>query len=158
MRLLLSILVYAVASFVLVDSSSAQTILTDETNTTGFNDCTQLSLGTTMEFDSSNTCGAIIQLSYYSNPSSLVVPDTVIDYTSADIPFTLSFDRPGKYIFQCSIDPDLFPSSRFNNFADQCFDVVAAEPIPTLGEWGLIMLMLSMLIVSVVASKTFQFA
>lgn len=147
-----------VICFLTTSVVNGQTVLTDNTNTTGFDNCTQLSLGTSVEFDSSSTCGAIIQLSYYSDPSSLIVPDTVIDYTAADIPFTLNFDRTGKYIFQCSIDPSIFPTPRFSNFADQCYDVVEPAPIPTLGEWGLMILVLLMLIISIVASRAFQIA
>jgi len=111
-------------------------------------DCEELFIGSSVTLASSASCGLDIEIQLESGPV-LTYTGEVVDTMKAS-PYVLSPDSRGVYTFTC-----------LNNnkaVANQCYNVIP-NPIPTVGEWGLIVLGLLFLIVSVVTIKqTNQFS
>lgn len=137
--------------------SYAQTIILTHDNNNVVSPSSTLLLGSTRTFESSSSCDTVIKLMYFSDPNSILVPDTVIDFTTT--PFNYTFDRLGRYYFFCSMNSTTQMSTIPSKApAEQSFLVVSTlrHDIPALGEWGLIILFLLFLIVSIVAMRSVQ--
>ncbi len=121
--------------------------------------CDVIEFGTTLTFrpttmtSSIAPCELPIAVEIYDpgDPIFVSIPVERIIITGADTvngEFPLLFDRLGTYIFLCGV-PDL--PMQIPGVADQCFEVVEASPaaIPTIGEWGFIILGTLLLIIGV---------
>lgn len=137
---------------------NAQTALTNE-SATDVPTCTTVELGTTMTFVLSTGCGPGIAVDFDApgSPIDDGTSDQQLSLFSEDDlagmgnEITVTFDQLGTYTFQCDV-PDFGDIFGIAGLADQCFEVVEPTPaaIPTLGEWGLLVLGLLILIVGVV--------
>lgn len=117
--------------------------------------CTQIALGTIIQFQTSTECGPGIVIDYFAPDSSFfTVSDTF--FIKSGMTFNHEFTLLGSYLFNCDVDVSSFPPTlNSNDVADMCFTVVA-EPIPALVEWALIILFLSITIIGVVGIKTYS--
>ena len=135
---------------------TAQTTLTNVSET-DVPTCTTIELGTTMTFVISTDCGPGIAVDFDAPGSPIddgTSDEQISLFTEEDLAdmgneFTITFDQVGTYTFQCDV-PDLGDIAGIAGLADQCFTVVDPVPIPTLGEWGLMVLGLLLVIVGVV--------
>ena len=137
---------------------NAQTALTNQ-SASDVPTCTTIELGTTMTFVLSTGCGPGIAVDFDApgSPIDDGTSDMQISLFSEDDldemgnEITVTFDQLGTYTFQCDV-PDFGDIFGIAGLADQCFEVVEPAPavIPTLGEWGMILLGILMLIVGVV--------
>jgi len=141
---------------------TAQVRLTDD-GSSGLPVCTVIELGTIITFIPSLSCGPDIAVEF-DNPGSPVLvdgrPDERISLiTENDLinnEFSVTFDRLGTYTFQCDV-PALPDISGIAGVADQCFEVVEPAPsptIPTIGEWGLIILGLLIMTIGVLVNRS----
>jgi plastocyanin len=136
-------------------SLSAQTALTNS-SASDVPTCTTVELGTTMTFVLSTGCGPGIAVDFDApgSPIDDGTSDTQIALLSTDDlaamgnEITVTFDQLGTFTFQCDV-PDFGDIFGIAGLADQCFTVVEPSGIPTLGEWGLIILSLLILIAGV---------
>ena len=140
-------------------SLNAQTALTNQSES-DVPTCIPIELGTTMTFVLSTGCGPGIAVDF-DEPGSPIddgTSDMQIslfsedDLTGMGNEITVTFDQLGTYTFQCDV-PDFGDIFGIAGLADQCFEVVepaAPAPIPALGEWGMILLGVLILIVGVV--------
>ena len=139
-------------------SLNAQTALTNQSES-DVPTCIPIELGTTMTFVLSTGCGPGIEVDFDApgSPIDDGTSDMQISLFSEDDlagmgnEFTVTFDQLGTYTFQCDV-PDFGDIFGIAGLADQCFEVVEPAPavIPTLGEWGMILLGILILIVGVV--------
>ena len=139
-------------------SLNAQTALTNQSES-DVPTCIPIELGTTMTFVLSTGCGPGIEVDFDApgSPIDDGTSDMQISLFSEDDlagmgnEFTVTFDQLGTYTFQCDV-PDFSDIFGIAGLADQCFEVVDPAPavIPTLGEWGMILLGILILIVGVV--------
>ena len=106
-------------------------------------ECTSVFIGRSVQLSASATCDVNIEIMHDLGPNITSVGN-IIDTIMAS-PYTLTFDSLGVYSFICAS----------KERADQCFHVLP-EPIPTIGQWGLISLTILLLIVGVVAIKSRQ--
>ena len=113
--------------------------------------CEPVELGTTMSISLSGTCGASIVVEFFA-PGTDISLGLSDQSTIFATDFDLTFDELGTYIFLCDFN-DSGPLFPVPGFADVCFEAVEPAPpaaIPTIGEWGLVVLGLLILIVGVV--------
>ena len=139
-------------------SLNAQTALTNQSES-DVPTCIPIELGTTMTFVLSTGCGPGIEVDFDApgSPIDDGTSDMQISLFSEDDlagmgnEITVTFDQLGTYTFQCDV-PDFSDIFGIAGLADQCFEVVDPAPavIPTLGEWGMILLGILILIVGVV--------
>ena len=139
-------------------SLNAQTALTNQSES-DVPTCIPIELGTTMTFVLSTGCGPGIAVDFDApgSPIDDGTSDMQISLFSEDDldemgnEITVTFDQLGTYTFQCDV-PDFSDIFGIAGLADQCFEVVDPAPavIPTLGEWGMILLGILILIVGVV--------
>ncbi len=145
------------SAFLLISTLSVGQVLV--TPGTAPNPCTTIDIGSTFNFDGSGnpamnipSCDLDILIAFYTeeNPTFTVAPDEEFLFDTEEFSFT--FNDLGYYYFFCGAPP--FGPMPVGNAAGQasiCYQAV--EPIPTLGEWGIIALILLLMIVSVVAVK-----
>ena len=131
----------------LVVAANAQTItLTpDPTLDPTVGPCTLITPGTTLSFDRTTACdeGILITRTDVFPPLELVLSeDAVVSYTFAD---------EGDYVVFCGAPPTV-GSVAVNAV---CINVneANAAPIPTLGEWGIIFLVLAAMIIGIIALR-----
>ncbi len=106
--------------------------------------CTTIRLGETIRFEASGACGETFSL---SNDRGIT---TLMSATNPDLSFDFTFTETGEYTLFCngSTDPALPTASSV------ALCIIVSDPVPTVGEWGVITLGLLMLIFMVAAYKT----
>lgn len=105
--------------------------------------CGILRTGTTQSFYIGSSCGASIRISDDLGQTT-VYEVTAEEYASGE--FEYRFDVPGEYVIFCNGGgASLLTSSR-------CY--LVADPVPTTGEWGLVIIFLLLLIQATVVIKT----
>ncbi|MEL6124388.1 MAG: hypothetical protein AAFR14_11785, partial [Bacteroidota bacterium] len=109
--------------------------------------CLQITAGETLSF----TRGAVGCDVVFINEGLVTEVFRTTDQT-----FSFTFTTVGKFIAFCDTAPLTGPGAVA--IAATCIDVSPApieEPIPTLGEWGIIIALLLLLIVGVVALRNY---
>ena len=107
--------------------------------------CQSITVGNTVLLADSPSCALDIEILFDLGPNITGI-GSVID-TMKTSPFSLTLDSIGVYSFVCL--------SNNKAIADQCYNVLPI-PIPTLGEWALIMLSLLLLIIATIAIKSYR--
>jgi len=101
--------------------------------------CETITVGTTLSFERAMNCDANILLTDETGSGD---PYAII----SDETFSYTFDQIQLYAFICGA-----PSADLaGGQATICYNVVPVQDIPTLGEWGLIILFVSLLIFGLV--------
>lgn len=101
--------------------------------------CQTITVGTTISFERAMNCDANILLTDETGSGDPYV-------TFSQETFSYTFDQIQLYAFVCGA-----PSTDLaGGQATICYNVVAVQDIPTLGEWGLIILFVSLLIFGLV--------
>lgn len=106
--------------------------------------CTTIEVGTTITFARDASCLGDVGIIVGTGPAFTV--NDILE-TSSDATFSYTFNDEGDFSVLCDIT-----GQNIATFV-ACIRVVAPAPIPTLGEWALIILLLSMLITGVVYFK-----
>ncbi len=126
-------------------TSGAQvdTLQLDSGLTPGPSTCGILRTGTTQSFYIGSSCGASIWISNDLGQTH-VYEVTAAEYANGE--FEYRFNTPGEYVIFCNVGGvSLLTSSR-------CY--IVADPVPTTGEWGLVIIFLLLLIQATVVIKT----
>jgi len=127
-------------------SLSGQAITLTLPGTGGIGPCIETNAGTSINFTRDASCiGNVVIVP--GDGSLFTVDDEVLRTTSTD--FAFSFASAGEFSVLCDA-----PGSIATVVA--CFNVAPSTAIPTLGEWGLIMLLLVSLIIGVVTLRQTQ--
>lgn len=135
--------------FFLSLSLNAQTPITisGTASPTSAAECTKAILGNSVQLMSSASCALDIEIKFEKGPA-ITGLGSVIDTIKSD-PYTLTFDSVGVYYFVCLSNSKIV--------ADQCYNVEAV-PVPTVSEWGLIILSLLLLSIGIVAIRSSRLA
>lgn len=133
--------------FFVVNLQGQSSILLFDTNVPFTGECSEFSLGQSVTLSIGSLCGPDI---------GIVLPDgvNIIGITSDT---TIVLDQIGEYTILCNTPVDInnVPQRTFEEAA--CINVTE-NVVPTVGEWGVIILSLLMLIFSVSAVKRNSFA
>ncbi len=102
--------------------------------------CTSLVVGESFEFDTDVLCV----------PDVMITLDGVTVALFDEAPFTFTFEQTGEYVIFCGVPPN---SSARTATVAACF-TVTDQVVPTLGEWGVIILFINLIICMVVSIRS----
>ena len=130
--------------FLLAGSLNGQFVLIPDPSTMVPEDCIPLSELSTRTFIRDPSCGGTIRITDGTATTTLATfPSTVTE-------FTYQFEEPGEYLILCN--SSVMPAE-VDDIA-LCF--VVSSMVPTLGEWAVIILFLSLSILMVVSVQSFN--
>ena len=128
--------------------SQVEVTLAPNTNIDFDVDCLEIEMGERVIFTRDGSCG----------PHLLISPDrgrtTLFASPKAVVPFV--FEDPGEYTIFCNGTTDSALTALCINVVDPSVVDLNGNPIPTMGEWGVVCLFLMMMICCVVAVKDVQ--
>ena len=130
-----------------VNLQSQSSILLFDANVPFDGQCSELSLGQSVTLSIGSLCGPDI---------GIVLPDGV-NLSGIESDTTIVLDQIGEYMVFCNTPVDINGTVQRSLEQAACINVTE-NIVPTVGEWGVIVLSLLMLIFSVSAVKRKSFA